>query len=62
MKLMKAQQPIAPNKMTSFNYSNMQASEEALNVVITALLTVNHDEFDFGSMLGSQFGSKLTPF
>ena len=52
MKLMKAQQPMGGNKNTSFNYSNMQASEEALNVVITALLTINHEEFDFGSMLG----------
>lgn len=54
MKLMKAQQQPIPGKMTQFNYSNMQASEEALNVVITALLTINHhnEEFDFGSMLG----------
>ncbi|QDZ18618.1 hypothetical protein HOP50_02g11220 [Chloropicon primus] len=49
MKLMKAQ-PI-PGTMTQFNYSNMQASEETLNVVVTALLTINHEEFDFGSML-----------
>lgn len=35
-----------------WNYSTMQASEETLNVMVTTLLTVNHDEFDFGSMLG----------
>lgn len=50
MKALKAE-PV-PGNMTPFNYSNMQASEETLNVVVTALLTINHEQFDFGSMLG----------